>query len=87
MPLDEHLQNESDKHISITESFGNSFILNDRNTKLNNAVLGGGKSYHFVVRLRYYENKNVIGQELARIIIEQEKPAFCTYDLYIESEE
>lgn len=87
LPLDEHLQNESDKHISITESFGNSFILNHQNTKLNNAVLGGGKSYHFVVRLRYDENEPIIGEELARLIIEQEKPAFCTYDLYIEPED
>lgn len=82
LPLDEELSNESDKHISITEPFGNSFILND--AELNNAVLGGGQSYHFVVRLRPDSDKYIIREELVKIIVEQEKPAFCTYELYIE---
>lgn len=84
LPLDDDIQNEGNKHISITEPFGNSFILNK--AELNNAVLGGGQAYHFVVRLRYDKNENVITQELASLIIEQEKPAFCTYELYIEVE-
>lgn len=82
LPLDENLSNESDKHISITEPFGNSFILND--AELGNAVLGGGQAYHFVVRLRSKEGQS-IHEELIKRIIEQEKPAFCTYELYIES--
>lgn len=83
LPLDENLPNESDKHISITEPFGNSFILND--AKLNDAVLGGGQSYHFVVRLRPHKRNTTIREELVRRIIEQEKPAFCSYELYIEN--
>ncbi|MGB6300596.1 MAG: phage tail protein [Rivularia sp. (in: cyanobacteria)] len=83
LPLDDDLQNEGDKHISITEPFGNSFILDQ--AELNDAVLGGGKAYHFVVRLRFDKNENAISEELAKLIIEQEKPAFCTYELYIEN--
>lgn len=82
LPLDENLPNETDKHISITESFGNSFILND--APLGDAVLGGGQAYHFVVRLRSKQG-TMIHEELIRRIIEQEKPAFCTYELYINS--
>ncbi|MEA5597113.1 phage tail protein [Rivularia sp. UHCC 0363] len=84
LPLDDDIENEGNKHISITEPFGNSFILNE--AELNNAVLGGGQAYHFVVRLRYDKNENVVSKELASLIIEQEKPAFCTYELYIEVE-
>ncbi len=83
LPLDEELPNESEKHISITEPFGNSFILND--AELNDAVLGGGQSYHFVVRLRCDSGNYIIREEIVKIIIEQEKPAFCTYELYIDS--
>lgn len=82
LPLDENLPNETDKHISITEPFGNSFILND--AELGDAVLGGGQAYHFVVKLRSKQGI-VIHEELIRRIIEQEKPAFCTYELYIDS--
>ncbi|MEM1394516.1 MAG: phage tail protein [Cyanobacteria bacterium P01_H01_bin.150] len=84
LPLDDDLQNELDKHISITEPSGNSFILNQ--AELNDALLGGGKAYHFVVRLRYDKDETAISKELAKMIIEQEKPAFCTYELHIEVE-
>ena len=51
LPLDEHLSQEADKHISITEPFGQGFVLGA--AKLGEgAVLGGGQPYHFVVRLR-----------------------------------
>jgi phage tail-like protein len=82
LPLDEDIANEGDKHISITEPFGNAFILND--AELGNAVLGGGQAYHFVVRLRA-KSPNSIHEGLIRRIIEQEKPAFCTYELFIEN--
>lgn len=81
LPLDENIPNENDKHISITEPFGNSFTLNE--AVLGNAVLGGGRAYHFVVCLRPKES-NTIHEGLVRRIIEQEKPAFCTYELSIE---
>lgn len=82
LPLDEDLPNEADKHISITEPSGDSFILDD--ARIGSAVLGGGQAYHFVVCLRP-EVPNTINEELVRIIIEQEKPAFCTYQLFIEN--
>ncbi len=75
LPLDE-------EHISITEPFGQSFILGE--AKLGTAVLAGGKSFHFVVRLRS-DRPNRIHEELVRQIIEQEKPAYCTYELLIEA--
>ncbi|MEH1916925.1 phage tail protein [Nostoc sp.] len=83
LPLDEHLPNEADKHISITEPFGPSFIIGD--AQLGNAVLAGGQPYHFIVRLRSNISSGVINEELIQRIIEQEKPAFCTYELSIEN--
>jgi phage tail-like protein len=82
LPLDEHLPNEADKHISITEPFGESFILGD--AQVGEAVLGGGQAYHFVVRLRP-DTANSINEQLVRRIIDQEKPAFCTYELFIDN--
>ena len=80
--LDEDIPNEDDKQISITEPSGNSFTLNE--AELGNAVLGGGQAYHFVVKLRS-QQPNTIHEGLIRRIIEQEKPAFCTYELFIEN--
>ena len=83
LPLDEHLPNEADNHISITEPFGPSFIIGD--AQLGNAVLAGGQPYHFIVRLRSNISSGIINEELIQRIIEQEKPAFCTYELSIEN--
>lgn len=82
LPLDEDVLNEGDKHISITEPFGNGFILNE--AELGNAVLGGGQAFHFVVRLRP-RSTNSVHEGLIRRIIEQEKPAYCTYELFIDN--
>lgn len=82
LDLDEDIPNEDDKQISITEPSGNSFTLNE--AEIGNAVLGGGQAYHFVVKLRS-QQPNTIHEGLIRRIIEQEKPAFCTYELFIES--
>ncbi|MBR8839102.1 MAG: phage tail protein [Stigonema ocellatum SAG 48.90 = DSM 106950] len=82
LPLDDHLPNEADKHISITEPFGQSFVLGEAN--LGTAVLAGGRPFHFLVRLRP-DRPNSIHEELVRRIIEQEKPAYCTYELSIEN--
>jgi phage tail-like protein len=83
LPLDEDLPNEADKHISITEPFGPSFIIGD--AQLGNAVLAGGQPYHFIVRLRSNISSGIINEQLIERIIEQEKPAFCTYELSIEN--
>ncbi|MFB2769538.1 phage tail protein [Pelatocladus sp. BLCC-F211] len=82
LPLDEHLANEADKHISITEPFGQPFVIGE--AELGTAVLGGGQAFHFVVRLRS-PNSHSIHERLIRRIIEQEKPAFSTYELFIEN--
>ncbi|MDY6901005.1 MAG: phage tail protein [Cyanobacteriota bacterium] len=81
LPLDEDIPNENDKHISITEPFGDSFILGE--AQLGSAILAGGQAFHFVVRLRPQEPDS-INESLMRRIIEQEKPAFCSYELFIE---
>jgi phage tail-like protein len=85
LPLDEEAA-ELDKHIMITEPFGAAFILSDA-VLGEGAVLGGGQAYHFSVRLRFDENypQGAIDESLIRKIIDQERPAFCTYDLFIES--
>lgn len=82
LPLDEHLSTEAEKHISITEPFGQGFILGE--AELGTAVLGGGQPYHFIVRLRPDRTRE-IDEQLVKKIIEQEKPAFCTYELSIDN--
>jgi phage tail-like protein len=83
LPLDEHLA-EGDKHISIEEVFQEGFVLG--NTYVGkDSLLGGGRPFHFVVRLRP-EYPSPIDEALVRKIIEQEKPAFCSYELYIEEQ-
>ncbi len=83
LPLDEHLLDEADKHIAIEEAFGNGFVLNSTHLG-HDALIGGGRPYHFIVRLRP-DNSVQVDERLVRTIIEQEKPAFCTYELYIET--
>lgn len=76
LPLD-------DAHIQIIESSGQGFTFGD--AKLGEETrLGGGKPYHFTVRLCLDEGQS-IDEALVRAVIEQEKPAFCTYDLVIEA--
>lgn len=83
LPLDEHIAQEADKHISITEPFGQGFVLGA--AKLGEgAVLGGGQPYHFIVHLRP-DSFNNVDEQLVRQIIDQEKPAFSTYELLIET--
>ena len=82
LPLDDHLPNESDKHIGIVESFSRGAVVNESRFG-EDAVLGGGRPFYFVVSLRPDE-QHPIDERLVTNVIEQEKPAFCTYDLYIE---
>ncbi|WP_103125434.1 phage tail protein [Nostoc cycadae] len=82
LPLDEHITREVDKHICIEEIRGEGFVLG--NTRLGeDAMIGGGRPYHFIVRLRP-QRPNQVDEQLVRHIIEQEKPAFCTYELYVD---
>lgn len=81
LPLDDHLP-EHQKHISIQEVFGQGFVIGD--TRLNrDSLVGGGQPYHFIVTLRP-DSATQIDELLVNQIIQQEKPAFCTYELYIE---
>jgi phage tail-like protein len=82
LPLDEHIPQEADKHICIHEIFGNGFVLNTTCIG-RDSIIGGRRPYHFIVILRPDPGVRV-DEQLVRYIIEQEKPAFCTYKLYIE---
>ena len=53
------------------------------------AIIGGGQPYHFIVRLRACPAEVSLpdlqaNEALIRTIIDQEKPAFCTYELHLE---
>ena len=82
LPLDQAVSQEEDKSISITESFGQGCVFGVAHVG-KDAVFGGGKPYHFQVRLRANPD-NPIDEQLVRRILDQEKPVFCTYDLWIE---
>lgn len=83
LPLDEAVSQEEDKSISITEPFGQGCVFGVAHVG-KDAVLGGGKPYHFQVRLRANPD-NPIDEQLVRRILDREKPVFCTYDLWIEA--
>lgn len=80
LPLDEELP-EAEKHISIEEIFTHGFVMG-KTLIGRDSMLGGGRPFHFIVRLRPEPGKQ-IDERLVRDIIEREKPAFCTYDLLI----
>ena len=82
LPLDEHLP-ENEKHICIEEVFGKGFVMGEAHLG-QDSIIGGGQPYHFIVTLRPTDATQ-IDETLVRQIIEQEKPAFCTYELYIIS--
>jgi phage tail-like protein len=81
LPLDENLP-ESEKHISIEEIFTEGFVLNASTLGVD-TILGGGRPFHFIVRLRSPQ-PDQIDKAMIRQILEREKPAFCTYELYLE---
>jgi phage tail-like protein len=83
LPLDEDILDENAKHISITEPIGESFVVGE--AVIGEAILGGGRAFHFAVQLRP-DSTHQIEEALVRKIIEQEKPAFCSYELLIISE-
>lgn len=67
--------------IAITETFGSGLVLGE--THLGpEAIMGGTKPFHFSVTLRQPPGLD-LDENLIRKTIEQEKPAFCTYDLMI----
>jgi phage tail-like protein len=70
------------QHIQIREVAGRGFVMNEAHLGTDSMV-GGGLPYHFHIHL-----VNDLGVplpvDLIRQIVEQEKPAFCTYELTIE---
>ena len=74
-----------DRYIDIVESDQKELILGDVNFE-DVPILGGGKAFHFSVTLRpdTLEQRNQFDEETVRSVIEQEKSAFCTYDLIVE---
>ena len=84
LPLDEHIDREEDKAICITEPFGQGCLFGIAHVG-EDAIIGGGKPYHFDVRLRAQPNRS-IDEQLVRRIIDREKPAFCSYSLQIETD-
>lgn len=85
LPLDEDLP-DPEKHIYIQEVFGQGLVIGK--TRLQeHPIIGRDKPYHFLVHLRFdhplsSEEKQQY-EELSQRIIDQEKPAFCTYNLYL----
>jgi phage tail-like protein len=87
LPLDDDIPQEAEKHISISDQFGRGFVLGSERLG-QGTVLGGGRPFHFVVRLQALQplvpdKPPPISERLVRMIIDQEKPAFCTYELVI----
>ncbi|MEO0541887.1 MAG: phage tail protein [Cyanobacteria bacterium P01_A01_bin.105] len=82
LPLDDHLPAEGQKAIGIHEHFSQGCVLGDTHIG-QSATLGGYRPYHFAVRLRPPAD-HPVDLTLIRTILEQEKPAFCSYDLSIE---
>jgi phage tail-like protein len=78
LPLDEHLP-ESEKHIGIEEVFSRGFVFGE--TLIGqDSMLGGGQPYHFIIQLRPEPTLQIDRPKVIEII-EQYKPAFCTYEL------
>ena len=78
LPLDE-------AHIAVDEEFEGGFTFGSCQMG-ENALFGGGRGHHFVVKLRW-DSEEAMPDNNDRIysVIEQQKPAFCTYDLVCES--
>lgn len=82
LPLDDHLSDEREKHICIEDATYKAFSLSQARLGQDTA-LGRGQPYHFIVRLRLTSDTR-IDEDLVHAIITQEKPAFSTYELFIE---
>ena len=76
--------NLTDEQIEVIEPNQREFAVGDI-TLGAQPRLGGGKAYHFAVMLKpdSQDQLNQLDEATIRELIEQEKPAFCTYDLEI----
>lgn len=81
LPIGDDIEAESAKPIGIHEAFSQGLVLGAAHLG-EDASLGGGRPYHFTICLRPGPD-HPIDEALVRHIVDQEKPAFCTYDLEI----
>lgn len=81
LPLDDDATPESQRHISILEPSRQGAIFGD-STFDETTVFGGSQGFQFRVVLRPPADV-LVDESLVRTIIEQERPAFCTYELSI----
>ncbi|MBM0744572.1 phage tail protein [Phormidium sp. CLA17] len=81
LPMHDPMRSPYEQPIQIHTASRRGFVLGE--TELGpTAILGGGKPFHFSVRLCPNAG-HLLDEALVRAIIEQEKPAVCTYDLAI----
>lgn len=73
---------EEKQNISIQEISSQGFILGKASIG-EDAMLGGGRPYHFIVKICYPQSFQ-LDEPLIREIIEREKPAFSTYELNLQ---
>ncbi|MBD2576477.1 phage tail protein [Oscillatoria sp. FACHB-1406] len=73
---------EEKQKISIQEVSSQGFILGKASMGTD-SMLGGGRPYHFIVKICYPPSFQ-FDEQLVREIIEREKPAFSTYELNLK---
>ena len=83
LSLDQPDTPEEERQIQIQEVFDDDFIVGQARLGVD-TILGGGRPYHFIVRLRSPQPDR-LDRRLIHTIIQQEKPAFCSYDMSIEA--
>jgi phage tail-like protein len=81
LPLDDDTTPESQKHISVVENHQTGLVMGSVEFA-QTPMLGGGRPFHFSVTLRS-DRPQSLDESCLRTIIDQVKPAFCTYDLAV----
>ncbi len=81
LPLEDDTVPESQKHISVVENHQAGLVIGDVKF-VQTPMLGGGRPFHFSVTLRSDRPQN-LDESCLRTIIDQVKPAFCTYSLTV----
>jgi phage tail-like protein len=81
LALDDESVPESARQITIREYSSRGALLGQTQLGVD-SMLGGGRAFYFSVHLR---SRHPIDRALVQRIIDQEKPAFCHYDLSIET--
>ncbi|MBE9138584.1 phage tail protein [Nodosilinea sp. LEGE 07088] len=85
LPLEDDTIPEAQKRISVVENYQTGFVMG-RVEFAQMPMLGGGRPFHFSVTLRPAPPQS-LDFALLKDIVEQVKPAYCTYDLNVEYNE